>query len=384
MLHLGTVLVTKNPCLWPGDFRRLTAVNNNRLEQCMRDVIVFPMKGKRPHPNEISGSDLDGDQYWVYWGDELVINNVIQPLEYKSAKMKTKSEINPETIVNHIVESISDSGVVGMIANMHTLAADKNPLRSFSDDCKKLAELFSLAIDAPKTGHEIPRNVLIPYQRQYGSSWPHFMMKYDQPIYRSPSILEELFIIARARIGQPIEPLSNNHHHSPSQSASSHQQPKPITPSPPGRRSPSSLSSASASASSDLPNKTENDLQFHLIINKKLRSTIRIVFKEADNSLHTVEPAKDTGELIDIGSIVYEIVGIIVKSRVFKPKTSSYNARSHGPLDLTVTYGNIHFVVQSSWPENVGALKEQFNVKGENLIKFSHVSIDASKFIQVS
>jgi RNA-dependent RNA polymerase len=63
--YLGDVLVTKNPCLYPGDFRKFTAVRVPQLENYIRDCIVFPQNGPRPHPNEISGSDLDGDQYWV-------------------------------------------------------------------------------------------------------------------------------------------------------------------------------------------------------------------------------------------------------------------------------------------------------------------------------
>lgn len=58
----------------------------------MRDVIVFPMKGPRPHPNEISGSDLDGDQYWVYWGDRLTIKEQAEPLAYGSSEKAKVSE----------------------------------------------------------------------------------------------------------------------------------------------------------------------------------------------------------------------------------------------------------------------------------------------------
>ncbi|CAF3143665.1 unnamed protein product [Rotaria sp. Silwood2] len=193
----GTVIVTKNPCLWPGDFRRLTAVRNDKLEECMRDVIVFPTKGERPHSNEISGSDLDGDQYWVYWGDSLNIEKTTNPLSYSGAKKLEVPSITPEIIIEHIIKSFGASIILGMIANTHTVAADKHPEHSFSGDCKKLAELFSFAVDSPKTGQFIDMQQIRPFQKKYCQDWPEYMRKYAERTYISTSALQVLFTKAK-------------------------------------------------------------------------------------------------------------------------------------------------------------------------------------------
>lgn len=67
----GTVIIAKNPCLHPGDIRILKAIDVPGLHHLV-DCLVFPQKGQRPHTNEASGSDLDGDLYFVSWDENLI------------------------------------------------------------------------------------------------------------------------------------------------------------------------------------------------------------------------------------------------------------------------------------------------------------------------
>lgn len=59
---VGTqVLVTRNPCLHPGDLQKFRAVFHPELSHLV-DCVVFPTAGKRPSADLMSGGDLDGDK----------------------------------------------------------------------------------------------------------------------------------------------------------------------------------------------------------------------------------------------------------------------------------------------------------------------------------
>lgn len=64
-------MVTRCPCLHPGDIRILKGVDKPELSHLL-NVVVFSSKGERPSCNMMAGGDLDGDVYFVGWDKELV------------------------------------------------------------------------------------------------------------------------------------------------------------------------------------------------------------------------------------------------------------------------------------------------------------------------
>ncbi|XP_022943176.1 RNA-dependent RNA polymerase 1-like [Cucurbita moschata] len=191
----GTVVVAKNPCLHPGDVRVLTAVDVPSLHH-MVDCLVFPQKGPRPHPNECSGSDLDGDIYFVCWDPDLIPPQQVEPMDYTPVPSRlldhdvTMEEVQ-EYFANYMV---NDS--LGIIANAHTAFADSRPEKAMSEPCIKLAKLFSIAVDFPKTG--VPALISADLRVQV---YPDFMDKPDKQSYKSHNVLGKLF-----RMLDDIEP----------------------------------------------------------------------------------------------------------------------------------------------------------------------------------
>ncbi|KAK7274020.1 hypothetical protein RIF29_15090 [Crotalaria pallida] len=183
----GKVVVAKNPCLHPGDVRVLKAVNVPALHH-MVDCVVFPQKGPRPHPNECSGSDLDGDIYFVCWDPELIPLREEQPMDYTAAQsMELDHDVTIEEVEEYFTNYIVNDSL-GIIANAHTAFADKMDGKAMAEQCIELAKLFSTAVDFPKTG--VP--AVIPPDL-YVKEYPDFMEKPDKPTYESRNVIGKLF-----------------------------------------------------------------------------------------------------------------------------------------------------------------------------------------------
>ncbi|KAJ0538811.1 putative RNA-directed RNA polymerase [Helianthus annuus] len=202
----GNVVVAKNPCLHPGDVRVLKAVNVPALHH-MVDCVVFPQKGKRPHPNECSGSDLDGDIYFVCWDPDLIPRKQFEPMDYTPAPTtQLDHDVTIEEVEEYFTNYIVNDSL-GIIANAHTVFADREPTKAMAEPCVELAKLFSIAVDFPKTGvpAEIPAN-LRPKE------YPDFMEKPDKTTYESQNVIGKLFREVKhiAPQNSPVTPFTKD------------------------------------------------------------------------------------------------------------------------------------------------------------------------------
>ncbi len=189
---LGDVTVAKNPCLHPGDVRRLRAVLQPTLQRTHYDCIVFPSVGTRPITDMCSGSDLDGDLYFVTWNPELLPPSTVQPMEYDAPKATEVEKISIGDIQRFMVDFIANDQL-GTIANAHVVHVDQKPDGVKNELCVLLAYIFSMAVDFPKTGF-IPT---FPSEAKV-TTWPDFMQKTGRPSYSSEKVIGKLFRKAKS------------------------------------------------------------------------------------------------------------------------------------------------------------------------------------------
>ncbi|KAK7910584.1 hypothetical protein PG985_013065 [Apiospora marii] len=180
-LKNAEVLVTRNPCLHPGDLQKFRVVQHDALSH-LADCIVFPTCGRRPSADMMSGSDLDGDTFFVCWDPELVPSRLSQPAEYPGAREPMK--FNPITDDDRLVYFARYTNAsLGRVKNLYLdWARVKGPMAS---ECQELNRLFSQCVD----GNRI--------------KVPPRLEKAPQPTPETPKfILDELHETAIATISQ--------------------------------------------------------------------------------------------------------------------------------------------------------------------------------------
>nr|TKW41465.1 hypothetical protein SEVIR_1G318000v2 [Setaria viridis] len=141
-------------------------------------ILVSTPVTYEPHPNECSGSDLDGDIYFVSWDQTLIPSRMVEPMDYTQQPAET---LDHDVTIKEIQEYFTNYIVnesLGIIANAHVVFADKEHLKAESLPCIELAKLFSIAVDFPKTG--VP--VQIPHELHV-REYPDFMEKPDKATY---------------------------------------------------------------------------------------------------------------------------------------------------------------------------------------------------------
>lgn len=93
------VMVVRNPCYYPGDIRVLKLVKDKPQYNYLNDCIVFPTRGSRPHADESSGGDLDGDEFFVSWDQDL-----IPQLQWRTAPFDYSSS-SPLVVIPNAIKS---------------------------------------------------------------------------------------------------------------------------------------------------------------------------------------------------------------------------------------------------------------------------------------
>ena len=162
------VLVTRSPALHPGDiqlaFNREPPTGHPLSE--LTDCIVFSQKGHRDLPSQLSGGDLDGDVYNVFWDPDLVHIPFLQtfsPADYpRVPPLELDREVRASDMADFFVDFMK-ADQLGIVATRHMILADRHEDGTLDPDCIKLAELHSSAVDFSKTGRpvdmsQIPRS----------------------------------------------------------------------------------------------------------------------------------------------------------------------------------------------------------------------------------
>ena len=189
--------VAKCPCLHPGDIRVLRFRKYNKEDPKTKkykvfnnyeNVIIFPSKGERPHPDECSGSDLDGDNYFVFYDNDLIPQKTIPPMSYKFGDNKNNNPDKPfstNDVIDYFAE-YTNSNSLGLIGDAHLAISDKKGANC--QEALNLAIKFSKAVDAPKTGEKIKLD-----ENESPKEFPHYMGKSKKKSYISKNILGKLY-----------------------------------------------------------------------------------------------------------------------------------------------------------------------------------------------
>lgn len=207
LVLVGKVLVTRNPCLHPGDIRILNAVNAKEYYHLF-SVIVFSSKGVRPAQNMMSSGDLDGDIYFICWDNRIFPKQEVPPATVQASKESSSNgyvQNNMTMVRDNIIDLFCNyfrNNYLGFISALHLVHADISQNGALSKECLELERLHSTAVDFPKHGKNVSREEVNKYKMK---AYPDFMARKDKDQYESKKALGIMFRSAKTIFDEAMD-----------------------------------------------------------------------------------------------------------------------------------------------------------------------------------
>ncbi|KAI0004273.1 RNA dependent RNA polymerase-domain-containing protein [Russula compacta] len=170
----GPVLVSRSPIIHPGDVQVVHAIGRPPLgspfeKEPLMNTIVFSVNGSRPLPSCLGGGDLDGDVYNVTYLKDLHPSQNITPAAYTPAPKKRLTRPSTMDDIADFVADYINSDILGMVAINWLMIADLHDI--FHEDCIKLCQIHSDAVDYPKSGTAVALNTVPKPKSELKPDW---------------------------------------------------------------------------------------------------------------------------------------------------------------------------------------------------------------------
>ncbi|TYZ51339.1 hypothetical protein PybrP1_011583 [[Pythium] brassicae (nom. inval.)] len=196
------VAVHRSPCHHPGDIRVLTCRTDVPAQlRRLKDCIVFPCDGPRPHPDECTGGDLDGDVFTVIWDERLVPRqeDVNDAMDFPDLAAEKREHVDDNSLIAFYVKSIQRD-VLGVASNAHLALCDIEVEGIFDKGAIELARICSQQVDNDQADDHLLRvRELAP------KTYPDFMRNSEKGSHQSKKVLGLMYRRCNAVMEATIE-----------------------------------------------------------------------------------------------------------------------------------------------------------------------------------
>ncbi|KAL9980249.1 hypothetical protein ACROYT_G008809, partial [Oculina patagonica] len=230
-------VVTRGSCYHPGDIRVLKLTGEKQGYENLRDCLVLPVKGPRPHAFECFGGNLGGDKFFVSWDKNLVPSVKEKSCDYShtvAAKLREASDRSVSKALEKLKRGLRSKELKDRQEMLEYFA-------TFSDEIPKMieGEYMKCAAALGPSSKECRQLSKMLYKADSFTEDTGSLRKELEQM--EPSIRSALFS-GHPRIDQDVEDASEQEQESPTEITRPSQQPS-------GTSRRSSINSAASSGS---------------------------------------------------------------------------------------------------------------------------------------